>query len=153
MLPFLKRVYGVRSKWASAHNPLTNHILRATDTVLGAFLWQKGLLETVPAKMETIQGKNANTDYPREREADRRDIGQTCRKGCFPWISAGVKTDPAAVLGTGQRLGLLKGSAIVGFFFFLKNPKAPTIPFELLKGFRNHNTPRRRTPTIGFPHP
>lgn len=122
MLPFLKRVYGVRSKWASAHNPLTNHILRATDTVLGAFLWQKGLLETVPTKMETIQGKDANTDYPREREADRRDIGQTCQKGRFPWISAGVKTDPAAVLGTGQRLGLLKGSAIVSFFFFfLKN--------------------------------
>lgn len=84
MLPFIKRVYAVRSKCASAHNPLTNHMLRTTDTALGAFLRQKGLLETVPAKTETIQGKDANTDYPREREADRRDTGQTCRKGGFP---------------------------------------------------------------------
>lgn len=50
-----------------------------TDTVLGAYLWQ-----TVPAKMEITYGKDANTDYPRDKEADRRDTGQTCRKGGFP---------------------------------------------------------------------
>lgn len=84
MLPFLKRVYvgGLNVP------PYTIHLLTTfsthTDTVVGAYLWQMCLLETVPAKTEIAYGKDANTDYPREREADRRDTGQTCQKSGFP---------------------------------------------------------------------
>lgn len=147
---FLQRAWVMRPKCASAQSAM-NHFFHAHNHCGGcAHLCQTGLLEGLPSRAGESLTVGMVTWICGERETDRGDTGWTSQKVGFPRTPAGVKNGTAVVLGTGQLLGLLKGSAIAGFL--KKNLKARAFLFELLKCFRNHNTQLRITWTIDFPN-